>query len=113
MRGLTTCMETRDIRRIAASFHRIIRSNNPYDVASMDRVNRQHKKDGRPDICASHDHEDANMSMMTAFVENGFDLEEYDDWVTEKPEWVDAWNAAWTIAKTVGFSNPWPWPEDL
>lgn len=53
-------------------------------------------------VCHSHDFCDANMVMDEALRRAGHNME-WDPEVGMPQETVDVWNAAWTLAKSVGF----------
>lgn len=90
---------TLNVSLMARAFHRRIREVLATDeLASVDQVNRVF--DG--DLCATHDHVDANVYMAEAFEEvmrREPDCDSEDD--------TTPWNMAWGLAKCEGFSNHW------
>lgn len=68
-------------------------------LAKVDRANAAHAHNGDHDICASADHCDSNMAMLSAYDALGLAAPD-----PACQRCADQWNEAWTIAKTRGFS---------
>lgn len=57
--------------------------------------------------CASHDYVDANMVMAAAFKEvHGREVAFHDEDPATAEADIDAWNAAWTLARQTALTDP-------
>ncbi len=86
-------------RRLAQTFHGIVRRELPEHLERIDRLNSEPSYTG---MCATHDFCDTNMLMAEAFervVGRESDVSAHVD--------VALWNKAWNVAKLVGFNKEW------
>lgn len=87
------------IVKIATEFANGLRSIASEAEWDTMRERNSHADDG---TCASHDFCDANMVMMAAMAENGYDCEGDPD----EAGWGKVWNAAWRLAKAEMLTRP-------
>lgn len=81
-----------DVDRLAREFCALLREwIGPEKLALAAKRNEKHVKDGRPQVCASHDFCDANQAILDAF-ERAEDREA--GVIADAPEMDRAWNAA-------------------
>lgn len=65
----------------------------------MDAVRAKNLTPEYAGCCATHDYCDANMMMAEAFAERGIEVD------VSNTEHTNLWNAAWAMARAVGFDG--------
>lgn len=92
-------MNTEMVEKLARQFLWVVRNALPDEsLAEIDRLNAA---ETNPNVCHSHDFVDANVCMADAWRGVfGSDIDLHDEASTA------IWNAAWDVAKKLGFSTP-------
>lgn len=113
--------QTPEVSSVVAAGHQVLPSPTPAVIAKvaiafcavllawigparLAEAARRNASTGQRGVCHSHDYIDANEAMAQAFKECGFSTFIEQDGELHLPDrTLEVWNAAWHLAKSVGF----------